>query len=288
MQKIGYDGAPTTGPSPQMWHDCPYDEIDSDMGKGYGFKDDFVNFSDHISDQSVQTYDTYIDTGVQMTARKGVAAPFLPGGGVGGILLVDGNNADNDESVLSTFGAPFIVTDDVDATAAPVARKLWFECRIALESVANNELGWFVGLAHDFGSSVSVAKTLCLTDDDANLGAFSFLGFHADLADGNAIDAVYKSESGSQTVNIAGAQVPVVDTWYKLGFVFDPGAPTTERIAWYVDGVKQTTFVTGTQIAAAAFPDLEPMAMVLGTKNGDGGSAAHEFYMDWWQCYQIR
>jgi hypothetical protein len=274
------------GPSPKIWARCPVIEMIADPNVGYHFFDDFLNHSDHTSDQSVQAYDTYVDNDAQGIARAGIAAPFTPGGGVGGILLVDSNGTDNDEFVMSQFGAPWMITDDVDATAAPIAKKLWFECRIAVESIANNAAGWFVGLAHDFGDGVSVAKTLCLTDDDHALGAFSFLGFHVDAANGDAIDAVYKSEDGAATVNIAEIQVPVIDTWYKLGFVYDPQAPTAKRIRWFVNGAEQTTYVTGTQIAAATFPDLEPLAMVLCVKTGE--SAAKEFYMDWWRCAQLR
>ena len=258
------------GPSPIIWSDLPRDIQDPNVG--FELFDDFVNFSQHISDQDTQQYASYIDTGVTIKQKAGV---------VGGQIEIAGNDADNDEGVLSTHG-PLVQVSDT----AGDDRKLWFEARFSKASIANNGLGFFLGLAFDHGSSVPVSNTLALTDDDANLGAFSYIGFHCDQADGDAIDFVYKAEGGAQTVAIAGVQVPVADTFYKFGFTYDPKAETAKRIKVYVDGTEQTTYVTGTNIAAATFPDAEPLGLVLVTKVGTG-SAAVASQLDWWRVAQL-
>ena len=107
-----------------------------------------------------------------------------------------------------------------------------------------------------------------------------------DQADGDAADFVYKAEGQSQTVALAAADVPVADTYAKLGFVYDPDAPAANRITIYVDGVRQSTYVTATNIAAITFPDAEPMAMVMCAKTGE--TAAVLCQMDWWRCAQLR
>jgi hypothetical protein len=263
----------TNGPSYEIWHDCPVAEIHQDPAVGYGHFDDFVHcptLSAGAGDSL--NYLAYGDTGVTIKAQAGVS---------GGVAEVAGNDADNDESVLSTGAPAFVVSDTASA-----ARKLWYECRIKKASIANNACALFNGLAWDHGDGVSVAKTICLTDDDANLGAFSFLGFHVDQADGDAIDFVVKAEGGAQTVIKAGVAVPEADTWIKLGFKYDPDEVTSKRIKIYVDNVLQSTFVTGTQIAAATFPDAEPMAMAWAAKVG--AAAESKAQMDWWRCYQLR
>jgi hypothetical protein len=143
----------------------------------------------------------------------------------------------------------------------------------------------FVGLGWDHDDGVSVAKTLCLTDDDAALGAFSFIGFHVDQADGDALDFTYKAEGQTAVVTIAGLDVIVADTYMKLGFVYDPDAPAAKRIKVFLNNVEQSTYVTATNIATATFPDAEPMAMVWAAKVG--AAAAVDARMDWWRCAQL-
>lgn len=177
-------------PSPAIWANCPVLEILERPGSGVHFFDDFLNLSQHVSDQSVQTYDSYIDTGVTIKQLAGVDY---------GVAEMAGNDADNDEGVLSGHG-PIVNIQDVGASG-----KLWFECRWKKASVSDNAHAAFMGLAFDHGDGVSIAKTLALTDDDGALGAFSYLGFHVDQADGDALDFVYKAEGQSAVVVIGRA-----------------------------------------------------------------------------------
>lgn len=264
--------------SPNIWGDCPLEAIQNGTVIGRLFQDDFTGIVPNTSAGVGATaglgtagYLFYGDTGVTVKAQAGVEE---------GVLEVAGNDADNDESVMSTGSPSFIVSD----TAAD-AKKLWFEARVKKASVADNACAMFVGLGWDHGDGVSVAKTLCLTDDDANLGAFSFLGFHVDQANGDSIDFVYKAEGQAQTVKISGLDVVVADTFMKLGFVYDPEAPATKRIKVFLNNVEQSTYVTSTNIATATFPDAEPMAMVWAAKVG--AAAESKAQMDWWRAAQL-
>jgi hypothetical protein len=243
-----------------------------DPNLGYYYSDDFVNFSQHISDQSVQRYDSYIDSGVTIKQLTGTA-------GRGGAIEIAGNDADNDEGVLSTHGPAFMVSDSTKKALA-------FEAIWSKASVADNALASFIGLGFDHGNSVPVAKTLCLTDDDGALGAFSFIGFHVDQADGDALDFVYKADGQSAVVKIAGVQALVAATTYRLGFLFDPDRGADKQIAIFVDGVEQSTYVTAANIAAATFPDDEPLAMVWAAKVGTG-SAEVKSQLYGWRCAQL-
>ncbi len=274
MNNVQYRGQNTDGPSYDLWYDCPILGILEDPGKGYGFFDDFVACPDLSAGagDAMGRYVAYGTTGVTIKGQAGVA---------GGVAEVAGNDADNDESVLTLNSPAFVVSD----TAAD-ARELWFEARVKKASIADNACALFVGLAWDHGDGVPVNKTLCLTANDANLGAFSYLGFHVDQANGDAVDFVYQAEGGAQTVLIAGVHVPVADTFVKLGFRYVPKALDGQKIQIYVDNVKQATFGTATQIAAATFPDAEPMAPTWAVKVG--AAAESKAQMDWWRCYQLR
>ena len=81
-------------------------------------------------------------------------------------------------------------------------------------------------------------------------------------------------------------QVPVADTYYKLGFIFDPEAPADKRITWYADNEEQTTYVTETVIeAASVFPTDQMLKFVAGIKTADGTVSA--LTIDWWAYAQL-
>lgn len=271
VEYAGFSGG--NRPSPKIWGDCPWRQIAIGQRAGVILHDDFTNLSQHITDQVVQQYASYIDTGVTITQLAGV---------VGGQAEIAGNDVDNDEGVLATHGPIVEVNDTVGSKF-----KMWFEARVSKASIADNALAMFIGLAFDHGSGVSVAQTGCLTDDDGALGAFSFLGFHVDQANGDAIDFVYKAEGQSAVVVKAGIQVPVINTFYKLGMKYDPEKPGSKQIALFVDGVRNGTYVTSTQIAAVTFPDAEPLGLAWCTKVGTN-AAIVKAQLDWWRVAQVR
>ena len=262
-------------PSPNIWGGVPIEMIRNRTKLGTFFDDDFdvhcpntdAGLFEGAGESPGKGYCFYGDTGVTSKAQAGV---------VGGVLEIAGNAADNDEFVMSG-GAPSFNISDTAADAMPVC----FEGRIKKASIADNACAFFLGLAWDHGDGVSVAKTVCLTDDDGALGAFSFIGFHVDQANGDAVDFVVKAEGQAQTVIKAGVEVPVADTWMKLGFMHDPDFDTTKRIKLFVNNVEQSTYVTATQIATATFPDAEPLAPVFAVKVG--AAAESKAQIDWWR-----
>jgi len=274
MQKVDYrDYNDGLGRSAEMWADCPIADIMVDSNVGVFIEDDFLNFSQHISDQDTQQYASYIDTGVTIK-QLATAANF-------GQIEIAGNDADNDEGVLATHGPIGTISD----TAAS-AYKLWFETRVAKASITDEYLGMFVGLGFDDGNAVPLSKTICLTDDEAELGAFSYIGFHVDLSDADALDFTYKAAGQTAVVTLAAAQTMAASTFYKVGFKYDPDAEAAKRIKIYVDGVEQTTYVTATNIAAATFPDAEELGFVWATKVGEASEVKAQ--MDWWSFAQLR
>ena len=176
--------------SPNIWGDCPIEAIVHGTVPGKFFQDDFTGpcpntdagLYEGAGESPGLGYLFYGDTGVTIKAQAAVEE---------GVVEVAGNDADNDESVMSTGSPSWNISD----TAAD-AKKLWFEARVKKASVADNACAMFVGLAWDHTAGVSVAQTLCLTENDADLGAFSFIGFHVDQANGDAMDFVYQADGG--------------------------------------------------------------------------------------------
>lgn len=263
----------TTGPSQAVWGDCPIDDLKNDMAVGYIIEDDFVNTPQMISDQDVAKYASYIDTGV--TIKQAALA--------GGVLAIAGNDADNDEGSIQAggnSGAPFVISDTAGSD-----KKLWFEARLKLASVTDDNTAFFVGLGEE---GLAAADTL--VDDTAALASKDMIGFNTLCADGDALLFSYrKAGQAVQTVALdTSSAVLTADTYVKVGFVYDPKEVTAKRIKLYVNGVEQSTYVTGANIAAATFPDGEELAPLLATKNGDAGTTAHEVYMDFWRTAQLR
>jgi hypothetical protein len=258
----------TRGPSPNIWANCPVLDILEDPGLGMYFFDDFLNFSKHVSAQNVQQYASYIDTGVTIQSL-----PLIQG-----VLEVAGNDADNDEGSITTGGNTGTLA--VISDTAGDDKKLWFEARIKKASIADNACAFFVGLSEE---ALAAADTL--VDDTAEIASKDMIGFRVKQDNGEELDFVYrKAGQAVQEVIAAGASM-VADTYIKVGFVYDPNRPAANRIAIFINGVEQTTYVTATNIAAATFPDAEELALLLATKVG--AAAESKFQMDWWRLVQL-
>ncbi|MEM6365598.1 MAG: hypothetical protein AAF745_14310, partial [Planctomycetota bacterium] len=75
------------------------------------------------------------------------------------------------------------------------------------------------------------------------------------------------------------------DVEYNVGFIYDPGAPSSQKIKIFINNVEQATKVTADEIAAATFPDGSDLAMcasVIASGNND----PQHFDLDFWAFYQ--
>ena len=72
----------------------------------------------------------------------------------------------------------------------------------------------------------------------------------------------------------------------KLGLVYDPAAPSDRRVTFFVDGVDIGSYVTGTDIAAATFPDGETLGWIFATKVGS--AAEVKANVRWVRFCQLR
>jgi hypothetical protein len=161
-----------------------------------------------------------------------------------------------------------------------------FETRFKVSSVADNVAAIFLGLMEEDGA-VHNAKvdTTGATIDNDYIG-FETIHINGGTAGQNAaLRAVYKKDGQTAQVSVASAATLVADTWVKAGFVYDPQAPASKRITWYVDNSELTTYVTDTQMNAATFPDGEEMGFTAILKNGSASTGAN-LKIDWWAFLQ--
>lgn len=267
---VRYRGQATgRGPSPALWGNVMSRMLTAPGEDGVLFYDDFINFNQHITDQNVQTYSSYIDTGVTLK-QKDVNDPS---GGEIGVMEVAGNDADNDEGHLATGGdvGGWIVISDTAGDECGV----YFECRLKKASVAANALAFFVGL-----SEAGLCAVETLIDDTGEVASKDLIGFQVLQDDGDGVDFMFRKAGQTKVTVLANTTNMVANTYLKLGFRYQPWAVTSKRIAHFVNGAESGTYGTGTQIAAATFPDAEELGMLLATKVG--AAAESTLQMDWW------
>lgn len=267
--------------SPRLWREARGQMLAPDGSlRGTLIVEDFKTFGGILDSDISATIGTYIgqaghyysyqDTGGTIaqlaTERNGVVR-----------LLTD--TTDNDELWLQP-GSATSVSSVISDTAGD-DKVLIFEARVRPNKVADNEMAWFVGLSSE-GRAVADQKV----DDTGVLADQDYIGFDVVQANGDSLNVVYNVASGasSPVTPISGVQALTASTWYNVGFIYNPLAPTQHRIKFFVNNVEQSTYVTGANIAtAAAFPDGEELQPLFGMKNGSGASASLD--IDGWALY---
>lgn len=183
---------------------------------------------------------------------------------------------DNNESWLQP-GDTKSVMGLISSTAGD-DKLLAFECRFKIGVLA--ETGFFIGLTEE-----GLAADNTLVDDTGALADKDVVGFHCPMHASVATCSFVHRKAGQTAVTvISGLKTMVADTYYNMGFVYDPSAPTEKRIKVYLDNAEQSTFTTGTQIAAATFPNGEELQPLFGLKTG--AASAKTLTIDSWAFYQ--
>lgn len=266
-------------PSPAIWNDCPWLDIEAGTRDGLKWFDDFVTQDDE--DGSDAGYMRYIDTGntIRNLATNTTA---LATGARGGVLRLSADASDNDGPIIqhqTANGAGYALIGNTSGAAW----KLWFEARIRKSSITDNQAAFFCGLAQ-----VGTAANDGLLDDNAGdiVDSISAIGFRVKHDNGEELDFAYQDGGQtSPTEVIANIAAMVADTWVKVGFVYDPSESADRRIKIFLNNQMQNTFVTNTNIDAATFPENDALAFVFGLKTGEATAVTAD--IDWWRFCQI-
>lgn len=268
--------------SPQLWSKAATGVLNGNGSGAAGWFDDFDNFGSITASGSVGGYYGYIEADATVGAIQNVVNPS---GGRGVIKLLtstDAADGDNHDTVLTTGGNTGTLGAISDAAGAD--KLTIFEARIRLPSVTNGDGSIFVGLGEE---GLAAADTPIVDSTGHTLSSDDLIGFFVGEDDNDALKFVYrKNGQALQTVLTYGTAL-AANTWYNVGFIYDPAREASKRIAIYVNNVEQSTYVTATNIAAATFPDGEELALVAAIK-GSANNDAQNFLMDSWAFYQER
>ena len=264
------------GRSPALWSRAKYiNEMNQDNGWAIRHFDDFVRSHDLATNNT-----TVVNSGpYEMYTGNGTSLAITGGAGLmGGVqTIVSGTTADVNAVITLGGGSPFKIS-----TTAGSNYKLLFETRVKISSVTDaDQVQWFVGLTEEDRTAANGV----FADAGGDLGFTStidLIGFARFDNDGDSISFVYQL-AGQTPVDVCQIAC-VADTYIKLGFLWDPKAPTANRIVIFADNQEQTTYVTGTAIAGTAFPLDQGLTPTICVQND--ATTSNTLSVDWWDTYQ--
>lgn len=266
--------------SPQLWSKAATGVLNGNGSGAFGHFDDFENFGSITASGSVGGYYGYIEVDATPGAIQNVANKS--GGVIKLLTSTDSADGDNHDTVLTTGGN--VGTLGAISDAAGADKLTIFEARVQFPSVTNGDGSVFVGLGEE---GLAAANTPIVDSSGHTLSSDDLIGFFVGEDDNDALKFVYrKNGQALQTVLTYGTALSA-DTWYNVGFIYDPAREASKRIAIYVNNVEQSTYVTADNIAAATFPDGEELALV-GAIKGSADNDPQNFLMDSWAFYQER
>lgn len=274
--------------SPALWAKCPLEMITAGRADAHCEGDDFKLTGLEDGDDDVTLpfgYDRYIDTGNTIRLLSVTETAYF-----GAVALIT-DATDNDGPVLhrvtgtnaagSNVTAPFVISDTAGSNFP-----LWYEARLKKSSVTDNQCAFAIGLTQGILDTRAADNGLLADNTGDIVDSISFIGFRALHDNGEELDFVY--QDGGQTAPtevIANIAALAADTYFKVGFYFDPLSDGSQRITIYYNGMPQSTYVTATNIAASTFPDGDMLGFVAGSKNGE--TTATTLTLDWWKCVQL-
>lgn len=275
MRAVGYRASPFVADTKRMWTKSlwdviPWDQIQAGEREGWVFFDDFINFAEVNEDTSATgKYAIMQDTGGTNTLQQTTSADSEFGEVE---LLLSGT--DNEENWMQTGGnVGAMASFELQGTRVP--HTIAFEARIKKSAIATGSV--FIGFAEE-----GMATADALISDSEVIADVDYLGF---MGEGfTTVDWAYNKASGTDVVKITDAHTFVADAYVKLGFIYNYLNSAATQIKCYVNGVRNATFITKTNIDDATnFPGGEEMAMLFGGKVGATG-VAHTLTMDWWRA----
>jgi hypothetical protein len=272
----------TRGPSPSVWGDCPWMEIQAQVAQGSGgvaFWDDFVE----APLQGTQTteiawghspYKVYATATGSIKPDETFDSVETPGG-----LLIVSTPADDEQSSLAHLNEPFKMSGDVTLDG-----KLWFEARVAVTSTVTNGIGFMIGLAET--QLWTLAAAVPFNASDAITNTASFIGFRYPEDDTTTADTVYSDRATSFT-NIGDAEVTGLadNTFVKLGMVYDPGE-TDNCIRFYQDGKQLSTKLSKSTLTGLTNLDAGTLGLIFSQICDSAGGSINTF-IDWWRVAQV-
>ncbi len=223
-------GDTNRGPSNAIWSSCPVATIMEEPRLGMYFFDDFL-----VSGNANMT-SAYQNSIGQWTAYGDAGAVLGDAAKEGGIIKISPNASNENVTLQSSSGSFRILTTSTLALNG----KLWFEARIAKSLITTAHITCAVGLmTPQLSSSLPPAAQPLSATDDALATTMDFFGFilsgttstrggPTEVGTGFVLTSGTANYPTNQTALMAATSQTVLaaDTYVKVGFLFDPAAPT--------------------------------------------------------------
>lgn len=266
-------------PSPNIWDDCPWNDIvegRSRDAQGTTFFDDFTHFP-LVGTQTTQIaqgfYKVFNTGALTVTQAKQVNSINQPGG-----FITLGTDTDNDSASLAQSIPSFALSG-----ATGTSGKLWFECRVLLNSILTNMNGMFVGLAET--DLWTLATAVPFNAGDAINNGAAAIGFRKG-EDGLGVWDTVTSDRATSFTNVGASATSVLaNTWIKLGMVYDPER-TSDIVRFYADGVQLATSLSAATLAATTNLKAGLFGLIIASVADSAGTTALPA-MDWWRIAQL-
>ncbi len=255
-----------------------------------GMFDDFLGFGGTLSSTtgsyysgqnrylSYQTASTLL-TNVALTPTPASVAPTS----IGAIIFQPTSGvADNDQISLQWGGHELTPFGSFPFSVIPgMSKDLAFECRLKVNTIADNIGDIFIGLAGAAGVAPAAVSVPITQTADTLATTLSLLGFHKQSGDGDKVDLAYERASGT-VARKADVGTLVADTYIKLGFRY---SGRNKTVSIFVDGEEVTSSrVTPAVTGATPWPN-DYMAPIIATMQVDGTTGMTPT-VDWWACAQ--
>jgi len=260
----------TTGPSPELWADCPVLDMIQDPGVGYYFFDDFVG------GVLTPTITTAIQTGNGWNGFADANGTITYASASAGGEIILSHTTDGKCVAINHEPHPFVISN--------VSGKFWFEARIKMSIVtpaSSGESSLFLGL-----SDATPTATAILTDSAGAIADQNCVGFHKLDTDAATIDCSYKANGiAAAKVNDA-TIVPVLATYLQLGMKVEP-AGGNQVLSFWKDGVPEASTKTIINALGTTFPSDVGMGLIAAMAIGTDAST-QTLTIDWIRAAQLR
>lgn len=288
------------GESQNLWKDCPWQDLRENTRFGYTFFDDFT-MAGNLSQSANHALDigqwaAWVDTNGLVAAD-----PQLEGG----VLAIGAGTNSGVSITMSSMAGAFQIYDGTN-----LQRPIWFECRVAVDSVTSADRDCFIGLVDNTTTQVATAANTVINSTTNTLATTpGLIGFHfRSTTNPTDVGVAFNIAGGTvqyptnlQTLALTtgGAALTARSAskgFIKLGFYYNPNPPTgtlqissassgqtagnlaKPLIRFFVNGIQAAAFLTNTNVAAATFP-ASFMSPTIAYKSRSSNS--NNFNVDW-------
>lgn len=256
------------GPSDSIWGDYPALEIAANPGKGMHLFDDFVGPAGLITSPTTEA----ALVGLPYSGFGSSGATITAGTALGGEIILT-EATDNEGVYLQSKARAFQISASTG--------KFWFEARVKVSAITNNQIGFLLGMFDDTAVTIIVPLSTANPPIFATTG--NFVGFWGREEDAGAVRTTYVADGVTSVVVQAAVHQFVADTYVKLGMKFEPAEQN--KLSFFVNGVKQSSTKTVPSNTGTDFPADVRLSPIIGHRLGASTSSLTT--LDWWRAAQL-